>query len=104
CSEDAELALEPLRVAEAVPDVGVLRDDTQRLLLAATADQYRDLAGRRRVESVPAGLDDGQVLRERVEPLARRAELVAVLLVVVLEPSGAGTEDEAADARALRTD
>ena len=40
--ENAELALERWRVAEAVPDVGVLGHDSQRLLLAPAADQDRD--------------------------------------------------------------
>jgi hypothetical protein len=35
--EDAELAVESLDVAEAVPDVGVLRDDAEGLLLAPAA-------------------------------------------------------------------
>jgi hypothetical protein len=37
--EDAALAARLLRVAEAVPDVGVLGDDAERNLLPAAADQ-----------------------------------------------------------------
>ena len=65
--EDAELVLEGRRVAEAVPDVGVLRDDAERLLLSPAADQDGDVAHRRRVELGPALLDARQRLAEGVE-------------------------------------
>ena len=42
----------------------------------------------------PALLDEGQVAVEGVEPAAGGAELVAVLVVVALEPAGADAEDE----------
>src|SRR5919112_1455627 len=85
--QNAEFALHRVGVAEAVPDVRVLRHHAQRLLLAAAADQHRDLAGRRRVQLRPAGGDPGQRLGEHVEASARGAELVPVLLVVLLEPA-----------------
>ena len=42
--EDAELALEIFRGGEAVPDVRVLRDDAEGLLLPSATDEYRDVA------------------------------------------------------------
>src|SRR5207248_7744068 len=54
--EDLHLAADHLRVAEAVPDVGVLGDQAQRLLLAAATDRPRDLARRGRVRLAPAAL------------------------------------------------
>src|SRR5690606_567083 len=95
--EDAQFALEGLGVAEAVPDVRVLGDDAQRLLLPARTDENRDGAGGRRVQLRPAIRDDGEGVRERRDPRAGRAELVAVLRVVALEPARAGAEDEATD-------
>ena len=50
----------------------------------------------RRVEPGPALLDERQVAVEGVEPPAGRAELVAVLVVVALEPARADAEDEPA--------
>src|SRR5690606_20351544 len=98
--EDAELAGEGLGIGEGVPDVGVPRHESQRLLLAAAADEDRDAAGRCRVELRPAGLDARQRLAECVDARARRAELVAVLGVVLLEPAGTCAEDEAPGSRA----
>jgi hypothetical protein len=46
----------------------------------------------------------GQVAGEGIQPAARRAELVAVLVVVALEPAGARAEDEAALAAVTRAD
>src|SRR5439155_6254561 len=71
--EDLHLALHDLRVAEAVPDVAVLGDQLERLLLAAAADEHRDLACRRRVELAEPRLDARQRLREVVEAAARGA-------------------------------
>jgi hypothetical protein len=95
-AQDLQLALDRLRVAEAVPDVRVLRHQAQRLALAAAADQHRDLAGRRGVQLAPAGLDPGQCPGQVVQPAAGGAEVVAVLLVVLLEPAGADAQDEPA--------
>ena len=50
----------------------------------------------RRVELAEPGLDPRQRLLERGDPRADRAELVAVLVVVLLEPAGADAEDRAA--------
>ena len=55
------LLLVRLGVAEAVPHVGVLGDELERDLLAAAADQDRQLAHRRRVELAEALLDPRQV-------------------------------------------
>lgn len=56
--ENGDLALNDLRVAEAVPNVGVLGHQAQRLLLATT-DQDRDVAGRCRIEGGQTRLDSG---------------------------------------------
>ena len=93
-SENSELALEGLRVAERVPDVRVPRNDSQGLLLATAADQNRDVPGGWRVELAPAVLDDRETVRESIQSLADSAEFVTVLVVVALEPSGACAEDE----------
>jgi hypothetical protein len=82
--------------AEAVPDVGVLGGDAQRHLLAAAADQDRGPAVHgRRVQPAPALHDRGQRAVEVAQPVGRRAELVAVLVVVAPEPAGTDAEDEA---------
>ena len=54
------------------------------------------LPHRRRVELLPALLDDRQVAVEVAQAAADGAELVAVLVVVALEPARADAEDEAA--------
>ena len=59
-SRTPRLVRQRLRVAEGVPDVGVLGDDPERHLLAAAADQDRDAPERGRVQLLPAGLDDRQ--------------------------------------------
>ena len=51
---------------------------------------------------VPAGVDAGEAVGEVVQAGARRAELVAVLVVVALEPARAGAEDEPALAALAR--
>ncbi len=80
----------------------MLGDDAERLLLALAADHDRDLARGRRVQLRPARADARHRVGERVQAGARSAELVAVLVVVVLEPARARAEDEAAGAVALR--
>ena len=71
----------------------------QRLLLAAAADEHRDLPGRRRVEPAARRASmRGRASAERRRGAAGRAELVAVLVVVLLEPAGADAEDEPAAA------
>src|SRR5690606_16478288 len=92
--EDLRLAPEHLDVAEAVPDGGVLGGVAQRLALPAAADQHGDVAGGGGVEPGPAGPDAGERLREVGQPAAGGAELVAVLVVVALEPARADAEDE----------
>src|SRR6202042_904953 len=57
--QDGGLALEGFRVAEAVPDIGVPGDQAQGLLLAAAADEHRDLAGRGGVQLGQPRLDPG---------------------------------------------
>src|SRR5215207_2613074 len=94
--ENAVLAARPLRVGEAVPDVGVLGNDTQRHLLPTAPDQDRYLASGWRVEPGQSVLDDRHRGVEMTEPVTRRPELVAVLVVVPLEPAGAYPEDEPA--------
>src|SRR5690606_39873520 len=91
--EDRRLAGERLEVAEGVPDVGVLGDEAQRLLLAAAADQHRDAAGRGRVADREAVLDARQVLGQQPQPRARGTELVAEVVVVLLVPARADPED-----------
>ncbi len=44
--QDLRLRGVRLQRGEPVPDVGVLGDEAQRLLLALTADQYGDVPGR----------------------------------------------------------
>src|SRR5690606_26475140 len=97
--ENAQLALERLRVAEAVPDVRVLGDYTQRLTLPTAADEDRDVASRCRVQLRPAVTNGGEGVRERLDSRARGAELKPVLLVVALEPARARAENEAPLAR-----
>src|SRR5690606_2343836 len=70
----------------------------QGLALPRAADHDRDVAQRRRVELLPASLDARQRLREVREAGPRRTELVAVLVVVPLEPAGTRAEDEPAAA------
>ena len=75
----------------------MLGDEPQRDLLARSADRG-SAAGP--AAAVRAGskrsMITGQRSREVAEPARRGAELVAVLLVVALEPTGADAEDEAA--------
>src|SRR5690349_16232833 len=59
--EDRRLPRDDLEVTEAVPDVGVLRDQAQRLLLAAASDEDRDVARGGGVADGEAVLDPGQV-------------------------------------------
>src|SRR5690242_3807816 len=48
-----------LRIAEAVPDIGILRDEAQRLPLATAANQdWNRIAHRRRHINRPALFDD----------------------------------------------
>ena len=74
----------------------VLRGVAEGLLLAAAPDEDRDVAGGRRVELAPPAADARQRLGEVGEPGARGAEVVAVLVVVALEPARADAEDEPA--------
>ena len=71
--------------------------EPQGLLLAAAADQHRDVAGTGGGFSL-ASRDSmrGSAARQVVQPLARRPELVAVLVVVLLEPARADAEDQPA--------
>ena len=95
--EDRRLLAEDVDRAERVPDVGVARDELERALHAAPADQDRDpVAKRRRVEPGEPRLDARQRLLKRRDALADRAEVVAVLVVVLPEPAGADAEDRAA--------
>src|SRR5690606_17230208 len=71
-------------------------DDAQGLLLSPATDQDRYAPGGRRVQIPPARADDRKVTGQRVEPAARGTELVAVLVVVALEPAGTGAEGKAA--------
>src|SRR5579883_440977 len=95
--EHAVLALPVVDAAEAVPGVGVLGGDAQGDLLALAADEDRDRAAhRRRVVLCPMLLDDRERRRQVVQAGGRRAELVAEVVVLALEPAGADTQDEAA--------
>ena len=96
--EDPVLVRDGVGVAEPVPDVCVLGHDAQSLALAATPDQHRDVAGRPWVEALPPPADAGQVTGQGAQPPTRRAELVAVLVVVPLEPPRADAQDEPAAA------
>ena len=62
----------------------------------AAADQDRQLADRRRVELLEPRLDPRQRVAQVAHAVGRGAELVAVLVVVALEPAGADAEDRAA--------
>ena len=66
--EDVRLAQVCLAVTEAVPDVGVLGDQSQGLLLAATPDEDRDIARRRRVALGQAARDAGEVFAQQFQP------------------------------------
>ena len=83
-----------VRVAEAVPDSGVLRDEPEGLL-APTADQ-KGWPHRWRIELAEPGVDPRQCVTERCDPAARGAELVAVFVVVLLEPPSSDAENEPA--------
>ena len=94
--------------------VEVLGGQRNCLLLAAAADHQRDVVpearvGHRVLRAVvlavhgrPLALDhredDLQRLVELVEPVGERAELVAELIVLELEPAGADAQDRAARA------
>jgi hypothetical protein len=65
---------------------------------ATTTDEYGDVSRRKRVELPQPRPDPRQRLSEGVQSAARGAELVAVLVVVLLEPARADPEDEAAAA------
>jgi hypothetical protein len=91
--EDAALAACLLGVAEAVPDVGVLGDDAQGDLLAAAPDQDRYLARGRRVE-LPRRSSITGIEASRSRAARRRPELVAVRVVVLLEPAAPDPEYE----------
>ena len=94
--EHAVLRREVLRRSEAVPTVGVLRDEPQCHLLAAATDQDRNVSHRRGMQSTEALHDHRQRLLEPAQAIGSRAELVPVLVVVALEPTRADAEDEAA--------
>ena len=70
--EHVVLVLDRRRIAEAVPDVGVPGDQPQRLLLAAAADQDRDVPRRRRVQPTEPRLDP----RQRMARSSSREPLV----------------------------
>lgn len=61
-----------------MPDVGVLGDQAQGLLLPASADQYGDVTRRLWVQLREPGFDAGKRGREIVEPASRGTELIAV--------------------------
>src|SRR5665647_1852654 len=94
--EHTRLVRDHLRITEGVPDGRVLRDDPQGPALSPTTDQHRDLAGRRRVQGRPPRPDARHRLREVGDPRARRAEGVAVRVVVALGPARADAEDQTA--------
>ena len=96
--EDPILAGERVQVAEAVPNGGVLCGVAQRLAFPSAADEDRDVACRSGVQLRPSAADAGECLRQVGEPRAGRAEVVAVLVVVALEPTCADAEDEPAPA------
>ena len=64
--------------------------------LAAAGDQQRKVAAHRPGVSRPSGAQPRQACGERIDAVARAAELVAVLGVVGLEPARSDAEDEAA--------
>ena len=101
-------------VAEHVAGVAVLGDHAQRLLLAAAADEDGRAAGLHglgHVERVrdlePLAVEGGGVVHEHalrdleallelLEAVGERAELEAVLVVLLLEPAGADAPDGSA--------
>src|SRR6266542_2934310 len=82
------------RRSESVPGVRVLRDQAQRHLLAASADEDRYSPHRGRIQLRPALLDHGQRALEVAEAAPDGPELEAVLVVVATQPAGADAEDE----------
>ena len=85
---------ERLRAAEPVPDVRVLSHDAQCDLLSATSDEYGKSARWRRVQLCKAILDQRHSRVECPESSYRGAKLIAVLVVVLLEPATPDTEDQ----------
>src|SRR5664280_769962 len=77
-----------------MPDVCTLGHDAQGLAFAAAADQHRDVTGGRWVQDGQAADDQRQVAVKGIESTARGTELVAVLVVVLLEPARADTQDQ----------
>jgi len=89
--------------------VEVTRGQAERLLLAATTDQQRDVVAEARLGGGVLGLvvaageggplaldhrqDDLQRLFELVEPVGEGAELIAQLVVFEFEPAGTDAED-----------
>src|SRR5205085_8751940 len=70
-------------------------------LLSLAADQDREVSHRRRIELAETLLDHGERITEGLEATRRCPELVAVLVVVALEPPGADAEDEPASAQVV---
>src|SRR5919107_2748126 len=85
--QGAALVRRPLRVAKAVPDVRVLRNDAQGHPLPAAADKDRYLARRGRVEPAQPLLDHWHRGVEVAQATRGCAELVTVLIVVFAEPA-----------------
>ena len=95
--EHTALVADLIGCAKAVPDVGVLGDELEHDLLAATADHDRDRAAhRRRITDRHPLLDHGNRIAEGVQAGDRRAELVAELGVVLLEPARAEPQHQPA--------
>src|SRR5215204_3551774 len=92
--EDAALAGGPLGVPKAVPDVGVLGHDAKGNLLAPATDEDGDGSRGRRVQLLETLFDHGHRRVEVEQPASFGAELVAVLVVFLLEPSGADAKDQ----------
>ncbi len=93
--EDATLGGVGVGAQDAVPELGVLRGQAQRHLLAAAADQDRDrVAHWRGHVGPPVRQDRFQAVPEGAQAVGGRTELVAELAVVALGPAGADAEDQ----------
>src|SRR5664280_28416 len=93
--EHAVLVRNRVGVTETVPDIGLFGHDPQGLAFAAAPDQHRDVTRRRRVQLRQTACYQRQVPVEGVEASAGVAELVAIGVIVLLEPPGTDAQDQA---------
>ncbi len=87
---------ECLWITESMPYVCVLRDDSQGHLLATAPDQDRQVSNGLWIELGEAVLDDRHRGVESHQPSTCGPELIAVFVVVLLEPAASDSEDQPA--------